>query len=134
MTSRKERTLLKSTQTEKEWSNYWFENVILKHADLEYFAHPEYNEILWERITGNPNTTIEIVERHLHLPWDWEKVCYSLIDFVLKNYQSIPIDWDALSRNKAITLEDIENNLHLPWNFGNISSREDMTLEFVKLY
>ena len=133
MTSRKERTLLKSTQTEKEWGNYWFENVILKHLNPE---QPTWQLLhTWGLITGNPNTTIEIVESHKHLPWDWSRICWSLIksvDFVLNNHQSIPMDWRALSDNENISLENIEKNLHLPWDFSRISCRDGLTLEFVR--
>lgn len=126
---------MKSTQTEKEWGNYWLENVILKNLEPEHWSDDLLSTWIWISITQNANTTIEIVESHIHLPWNWNIVCDSLIksmDFVLKYHQTIPIDWSVLSTNTNISLENIEENLHLPWDFNRISCRNDLTLEFVR--
>lgn len=134
MTTRKERTVQFTNEIEREWSYYWFENAILKNLKAEHLDDDYYNEFIWIEITRNPNTTIEIVESYINLPWNWNIICYSLIkslDFVLRNYQSVPNDWRALSINMNISLDDIEKNLHLPWVWSTISCRDDLTPEFV---
>jgi len=134
MTTRKERTVQFTTEIENQWSYYWFNNVILKHLKAEHLSDNLKNKFIWIEITRNPNTTTEIVESYINLPWNWNIICYSLIksiDFVLRNYQSVPIDWSALSMNMNISLDDIENNLHLPWVWKTISCRDDLTPEFV---
>lgn len=135
MTTRKERTVQFTTKTEKEWSYYWFNNVILKHLKAEHLIDNLNTKFIWIEITRNPNVTIEIVKSYIHLPWNWGVICYSLIktfDFVLHNYQSVPINWNALSINLNISLDDIETNPHLPWVWKAISSRDDLIQEFVR--
>ena len=98
-------------------------------------ADTHANAFLWIQITRNSNTTIELVESYINLPWRWDIVCYSLIksiDFVKRHVGSSCLVWPSLSGNKNISLNDIESNLHLPWNWKNISSRDDITDEFVK--
>jgi hypothetical protein len=135
MTSRKERTSNLRTVVYGEWQDLWFRNVILKNLKPEDLADTHANTFLWIQITGNSNTTIELVESYINLPWRWDIVCHSLIksmDFVKRHLGSSCLVWSALSANKNISLNDIESNLHLPWNWKNISSRDDITDEFVK--
>jgi hypothetical protein len=121
-----------TNQFETDWQYYWFKTIVLANLDFETTEFA--SAFIWINITSNPNTTIELVEHHIKLPWRWDIVCSSLIksiDFVERN-PTAPINWGSLSLNPNITLDIIDNNIGHPWDWDTISSREDVTIEFYK--
>lgn len=135
MTSRKERTSNIRSAAVEEWHNYWFENIILKNLEPEQLTNTHANTFLWVVITRNQNTTIELIESYINLPWRWDIVCHSLIrsmDFVERYIGSSFLVWSELSQNTNLSLDDIERNIHLPWDWKTISSRDDITIDFAK--
>ena len=65
-----------------------------------------------EYIVCNDNITIEHIERHNDIPWD----------FML------------LSKNKSIPLDFIEKNIDEEWSWEDLSSNKNLTVDFIKKY
>ena len=86
--SRKKRTSLFRQLVEKEWRIYYWE-FVLKYSD----------KLNWERISRNPNISMDIIENNPDKPWDWH----------------------GISRNPNITMDIIEKYPDKHWNWHDIS-------------
>ena len=88
--SRKRRTSLFRQLVEKEWREYYWK-FVLKYSD----------KLNWERISRNPNITMDIIEKYLDKPWNWYGVsCNSNITMdIIEKYLDKSWDWISISEN-----------------------------------
>lgn len=71
----------------------------------------------WDKLSENPNISIEFIDNNMNLPWNFSCVSENpnlSFDFVKKNI-SQDWKWSRLSSHDNITPEVIENNKDLPW-------------------
>jgi len=79
---------------------------------MKMFDGEDLGVVLPYRVSGNPNITIEFVNKYPGGDWDWNR----------------------LSRNRGISMEDIENNPDKPWNYEYVSKNPNLTIGFVRKY
>ena len=123
--SRKKRTSLFRKQVETEWSEYYWK-FLLKHPD----------KLDWERISSNPNITMDIIEKYPNKPWVWSDISYNpnLTMEIIEKYSDKLLIWNAISRNPNITIEIIENNPDKPWDWYYISFNPNITVDIIEKY
>ena len=78
----------------------------------------------WDRISLNPNITIDIVKKDPDL-WCWEElsVNINISPYDILNNLELPWNWDQVSLRRDIPIDMIIKNQHLPWNWKYISNR-----------
>jgi hypothetical protein len=98
--------------TKNDIKNFIGEEII-KYMD-------EHPEITWEwmGISGNPNITMDIIEKYVDKPWDWNGISRNQNLTMVYAYTHLekPWDWERISMNPNITMDIIEKYVDKPWN------------------
>ena len=87
---------------------------------VEKYPNKPWN---WNRLSSNPNITMEFIEKYPDKPWDWNELSRNpnITIEIFEKYPDKPWDWIDLSRNTTITMEIIEKYPNKPWNWNIIS-------------
>jgi len=85
-------------------------------------------------VSYSPHLTMEIILDEQHRLWDWDYISAHNKNITIQDIVNYPDkfnNWEKISANLNISLKDIKNNMTLPWNWQMLSSRPDLTAEFV---
>ena len=97
---------------------------------LEAFPEKPWN---WEKLSRNPNITMEFVSHHLDKPWIWKYLSSNpgikMED--ISQHMDKPWNWLYLSINPNITMEDVLNHPEIRWNWILLSRNPNITMEFI---
>lgn len=111
----------------------------VKNMAMEHYLKNEKfrNNISFMReCSMNENTTINTIEKHLNLKWQWDAVSLNPninLEFIGRHMDK-HWNWFFVSKNPNITMEMIEHNMQNPWDWGGISRNPNLTIEMVKKY
>lgn len=69
----------------------------------------------WAALSAASDVTLDIVQAHIHRPWNWELLSKSVpIQQILDNLD-YPWRWHYISANPSVRIEHVKNNVFLPW-------------------
>ena len=110
-------------QWEKEWSEYFWNEFVLKHED----------KIDWSWLSLNPNITWDIVKENPDKPWSWYWLSSNpnITMDIIKEKQDKPWDWAGLSDNPNITMDIVKANPDKPWDYSEVSYNPNLTFELI---
>ena len=135
-----------------QWDCKW----LAYYIPLEYIDKQKWSMF---HLSQNKNINSEFLFKHIHMKWNYTFLSENpnVIDFILA-YPELdwyyplvsrniglypeallkliqlgkPIEWKFVSGNIGITEEFIEAHPELPWNWEYISSRQYMSLDFLR--
>lgn len=126
---------------------------------VQFFENPYFNtnKFIWSCVSLNPNVTLNLVRRFMHLPWNWKRLSSNygvkmadilkfpdLFDkwhwnrlsarapmWAVLNSPGLPWRWKQVSANKNITMHLVEANMDKPWNWKSLSKNTNIKFEHV---
>ena len=124
---------MKYKDLENEWTEQWnrlidYIKTVVKQDNITLSTK------YWNRLSSNPNLTIDLIEKNQEKPWDWAEIS-KLPNITFSIVEEHPDkDWDwgvGLLTNPNITPDFIMNNRHLPWTFdiSNLADNPNLTIQ-----
>ncbi len=96
--------------------------------------HESLKKILGNCISENQTLTMDFVETHIELPWNWQKLSRNpalTMDFV-ERHSRLPWDWEIMSDNPALTMDFVERHIGFNWDWQEMSDNPALTMDFVE--
>ena len=90
----------------------------------------------WLYISGNPNITLEMIDKYPDKPWDWQAISRNpnITIEIIEKYPNKPWDWYGISCNPNIRIETILKYPDKPWNWSWISCNKNITMDDIEKY
>ena len=106
------------------------EKLILKYPDKPWD---------WERISENPNITMDFIDTHPDKPWDWRWISGNptVTMDIIDAHPDKPWSWEWISLNPNLTMDFIDAHPDKPWDWQRVSQNkfgwtEDNTILYYK--
>ena len=113
----------------------WIWEDVTSHSLITLEFIEKHPNLPWEYkyLSYNPNTTQEYIEQHPTIDWHWRMIPRKVkidLEFILSR-PNVNWSWSFISGNLGISFETILEHPDKAWDWKYISSRSDLTLDFV---